>query len=430
MLICEKDFVDYIYNKIGECMKQSALFYKTRKEIPADTDSINASYFIRAGFVEKHMAGVYAFLPLGLLVLKKIENIVREEMNKIGGQELLLNVLQPKELWQKTGRWDEMDDVLYKSGDLKNQIAMAATHEEQITSIVKNKIHSYKDLPKALYQIQTKFRNEPRAKSGLLRGREFQMKDMYSFHAQDKDFEAFYELAKKAYLNFYQRLGLKVIIAEASGGVFTKKKSHEFQVLSSVGEDLIYHCDNCGYAQNKEITTLKEGEKCPKCDGKIKVDHGIEVGNIFPLEKKYSGILGAKFIDKDGSEKEMIMGCYGIGISRVMATVAEVYYDITQNKMLWPEEIAPYQVHLISLKKNEEADKIYKILTENKIEVLYDDRDISAGEKFAEADLIGCPERIIISEKSLTDGGVEVEGKIVKLEEIIKKLDNRVFGNE
>lgn len=412
-------------------MKQSQLFYKTRKETPSDADSINASYLIRAGFVEKHMAGAYAFLPLGLRVLKKIENIVREEMNIIGGQELLMNVLQPKDLWMKTGRWDEMDDVLYKSGEDKNQVAFAATHEEQITSIVKNKINSYKDLPKALYQIQIKFRNEPRAKSGLLRGREFMMKDMYSFHTNEDDFEQFYKKCIDAYVKFYKRIELDVKVTEASGGVFTKKHSHEFQVFTSVGEDTIYYCDKCDFAQNKEISEVSQGDSCPKCDGLIKSDHSIEVGNIFPLETKYSHSLEAKFIDKEGQEKEMIMGCYGIGISRTLATVVEVMYDSTKNKMTWPKEISPYKVHLISLRKDDEADKIYKRLLEKNIEVLYDDRDVSAGEKFAEADLIGCPLRIIVSKKSLEAGGVEYsdiakgETELLDEEKVFDKVNEK-----
>lgn len=409
-------------------MKQSQLFYKTRKETPTDADSVNASYLIRAGFVEKHMAGAYALLPLGLRVIKKIQEIVRQEMDSIGGQELLMNVMQPKELWTKTGRWDEMDDVLYKSGDEKNPIAMAATHEEQVTTIAKSVINSYKDLPKAVYQIQTKLRNEPRAKSGLLRGREFMMKDMYSFHKDDNDFQRFYDKSIGAYLSFFNRVGLKAKVVEASGGVFTKKHSHEFQVLTPVGEDLVFYCDKCDFAVNKEIAEVKEGDKCPKCDGKISVDNGIEVGNIFPLETKYSHPLGAKFVDSDGAEKEMVMGCYGIGLSRTMGTIVEVFYDSTKNKMSWPKAVAPFQVQLISLQKNEEAEKIYKDLIDNNIEVLYDDREISAGEKFAEADLIGCPERIIISERTLKDNSVEYKNifsdkeKNVSLQEIVKMI--------
>jgi len=404
-------------------MKQSKLFLKTRKEVPSDADSINASYLIRAGFVEKHMAGAHAYLPVGFRVLKKIEKIVQEEMDAICGQEVLLNVMQPKELWQKTGRWDSMDEVLYKSGEEKNQIAFAPTHEEQITSIVKNYVKSYKDLPLALYQIQTKFRNEPRAKSGLLRGREFIMKDMYSFHTTDEDFEQYYKKAIEAYQKAFRRIGLKTKVVAASGGDFTKRNSHEFQVLTEIGEDTIFYCDKCDFAENKEIAKVKEGDKCPKCEGTIQTAKGVEVGNIFPLEKKYSHALGAKFVDKDGKEKEIVMGCYGFGISRSLAVVVEVKYNVSDNKMVWPKEIAPYYIHLLSLNQNEESKEIYDKLSK-KYEVLFDDREMSAGEKFAEADLIGCPVRIIVSSKSIEKGGAEVidnllnSTKIVSLEGI------------
>ena len=404
-------------------MKQSQLFFKTRKETPADADSINASYLVRAGFVEKQMAGVYALLPLGFKVAEKIKDIVREEMNQIGGQELIMNSMQPKELWQKTGRWEALDDVMYKSGEGKNEIGFAATHEEQITEIAKNHISSYKDLPLALYQIQTKFRNEPRAKSGLLRGREFVMKDLYSFHTSEEDFLDFYEKSKVAYTNVYNRLGLKTKIAEADGGAFTEKHSHEFQVLTPVGEDTIYYCDKCDFAQNKEIATVKEGDKCPKCGGKVKVDNGIEVGNIFPLETKYSSALGAKFADREGKDRDTIMGCYGIGITRSLATVVEVHYNATKNKMVWPEEIAPFQIHLISLNQNEAATPIYESLAEMGAEILYDDRDISAGQKFAEADLIGCPQRVVISAKTLEQDCAEVIDPITDEKELVKITD-------
>lgn len=415
-------------------MKQSKLFLKTLKETPSDADSINISYLVRAGFVQKHMAGAQAYLPLGLKVLKKIEKIVREEMNAISGQEVLLNVMQPKELWQKTGRWDSMDEVLYKVGEEKNQIAFAPTHEEQVTSIVKSYVKSYKDLPLALYQIQTKFRNEPRAKSGLLRGREFIMKDMYSFHETDDDFEQYYKKVIQAYQKAFHRIGLETKVVAASGGDFTEKNSHEFQVLTEIGEDTIFYCDSpageCDFAVNKEIAKVKENDKCPQCTGRIKMAKGVEVGNIFPLEKKYSHALDAKFVDKDGKEKEMIMGCYGFGISRSLAVVVEVKYNVSDNKMVWPKEIAPYDIHLLSLNKNEECQKIYDQLSK-KFEVLFDDRETSAGEKFAEADLIGCPLRIIVSEKSLASGGIEFIDniskmtKILSLEDLDKELDGK-----
>lgn len=388
-------------------MKQSKMFFKTRKEAPADADSINASYLVRAGFVHKHMAGAYALLPLGHRVLKKIENIVREEMNAIDGQEVLMNVLQPKELWEETDRWNSAIDIFYKLTDSRGKdLNLAPTHEEEVTDIIRKNINSYKDLPLALYQIQTKFRNEPRVKSGLLRGREFIMKDMYSFCADQEQHDLFYEKAIKAYFNIFKRLGFEAKIVEASGGIFSKY-SHEFQVLTPIGEDTIYHCDKCDFAQNKEIAEVKEGDNCPKCEGKIKLSKGIEVGNIFSLKDRFSAPMKATFLDENGKENSFIMGCYGIGITRALATAVEVCYDVTNNKMIWPEEIAPYAIHLISLNQNEEAEKLYSKLVQEGNEVLYDDRDVSAGAKFAEADLVGCPTRMIVSAKSLEKGGVE-----------------------
>jgi prolyl-tRNA synthetase len=388
-------------------MKQSQLFFKTRKEAPADADSINASYLVRAGFVHKHMAGAYALLPLGYKVYKKIESIIREEMDEVGGQEILMNVLQPKELWEETGRWESAIDIFYKLKYSRGkELNLAPTHEEEVTDIVRRSTKSYKDLPFSLYQIQTKFRNEPRVKSGLLRGREFIMKDMYSFHENEQDLDDYYDKVKAAYSTVFKRLGLDAKLVEASGGIFSKY-SHEFQVLTPIGEDTIYYCDKCDFAQNKEIAEVKEGNKCPRCEGRVEVSRGIEVGNIFPLKNKFSGPMKATFLDKDGKEKDFIMGCYGIGLTRALATVVEVYYDVTKNQMVWPKEIAPFQVHLISLNENEKADKLYNKLKEDGIEVLYDDRDVSAGQKFAEADLIGCPERMIVSKKSLESGGVE-----------------------
>ena len=407
-------------------MKQSQLFFKTRKETPADADSINASYLIRAAFAEKQMAGVYSLLPLGLRVAKKIENIVREEMNKIGGQEISMNVLQPKELWDETGRSESAIDIFYKLKDSRGkEILLAPTHEEQVIDIVRKKISSYKDLPLSLYQIQTKFRNEPRAKSGLLRGREFIMKDLYSFHTDTDDLNSYYEKAKEAYRQIFIRLGLDARLVEASGGIFSKF-SHEFQVLTPVGEDTIYYCNKCDFAQNKEIALVKEGDKCPKCGGQIAVSGGIEVGNIFLLNDKYSKPMKATYLDREGKEQVMVMGCYGLGITRALATIVEVNYDIAKNKMVWPEQVAPYKVHLISLNQNIEAEKIYENLLKYDIEVLYDDREMSAGEKFAEADLVGSPLRIIVSRKTLEAESVELiknnQSEIIPISNLAEKI--------
>lgn len=411
-------------------MKQSVLFNKTRKETPADADSINASYLIRSGFVSKNMAGVYALLPLGLKVVRNIENIVREEMNAAGGQEILMNVLQSKDLWDETGRWEEMKEIFYRVGDGKaNETGLAPTHEEQVVDIVRKQVNSYKDLPLSLYQIQTKFRNEPRAKSGLLRGREFIMKDLYSFHTDQDDFESYYENMKKSYMNIFKRCGLTAKIVEATGGPFSKY-SHEFQVLSPTGEDTVFYCEKCDFSQNKEISEVKEGDKCPKCGALIKKDMGIEVGNIFPLGVKFSSAMGAKFLDQEGKSKEIIMGCYGFGVTRALATVVEICYNATKNSMIWPKEIAPYSAHIISLNKDVEAEKIYDKLISDGVDVLYDDRNVSAGEKFAEADLIGCHCRIIVSEKSIEAGGYEVKigrepAEVLPIEMAIKKIHEK-----
>lgn len=406
-------------------MKASKYFFKTLKELPRDADSINASFLTRGGYVQKNMAGVYALLPLGLKIYRKIEQIIRREMDEIGGQEIMMNILQPKELWDETGRWQETADVMYRIKD--QEVGLAPTHEEQVTDIVRRKIKSYKDLPLALYQIQVKFRNESRAKSGLLRGREFMMKDMYSFHASEEDCQKYYQIVIDAYKKIFSQMDLETKVVAADGGMFSKY-SHEFQVICPTGEDTIFYCDKCDFAENKEIAKVKSGNKCPKCDGNIIEAKSIEVGNIFPLKNRFSSAMGAKFLDKDGKEKEMIMGCYGIGLSRVLATIVEVYFDQQNNKMIWPKSVAPFDIEIISLNKNEEAGKIYQELSDDGIEILYDDREMTAGEKFAEADLIGAPIRIIVSEKSLAAGGVEIidaksnKSKIVKDGEILAKL--------
>jgi prolyl-tRNA synthetase len=408
-------------------MKATKLFFKTRKESPKDADSINANVLVRGGYVQKHMAGVYGLLPLGLKVYRKIENIVREGMNSIDGQEIMMNVLQPRELWDETGRFSEISEIMYQFKDKNGKdIGLAPTHEEQVTDIIRHHIKSYKDLPTSLYQIQVKFRNEPRAKSGLLRGREFMMKDMYSFHVDEKDFENHYKKVGEKYLDIFSKIGLKTKYVAADGGIFSKY-SHEFQVICPTGEDTIYYCDKCDFAENKEIAKVKNDDKCPKCDGKIIEAKSIEVGNIFPLKNKFSSAMGAKYVDNNGSEKDLIMGCYGIGLTRALAAIVEVYFDQENNMMIWPESVAPFDVEIISLEKNKEAEELYEKI-KDKIEILYDDRDISAGEKFAEADLIGAPKRVIVSEKSLKSGGAELidlksgESQIVEIEEIASVL--------
>jgi len=413
-------------------MRQSKLFTRTIKEAPKDEASINAQLLIRAGFVDKLMAGVYSYLPLGLRVLDKIKNIIREEMNAIDGQEVYLPAMQPKELWDKTGRWDKLREVMFQfKGRGDSEIGIAATHEEVIVQILTKYVNSYKDLPLAVYQIQDKFRNEARAKSGLLRGREFSMKDLYSFHLTQEDFESYYNKSKIAYTNVYDRCGLTARITEAPGGDFTDKMTHEFQVFCESGEDTVIYCPECSFSQNEEIATVKAGAKCPMCSGTVKSTKSIEAGNIFPLETTYTDPLGLKVTNDKGEEVPVIMGCYGIGIGRVMGTVVEVLSD--EKGMIWPEEIAPFRVHLLSLFTDEEkrvqADNVYEILKKNNIEVLYDDRlDARAGQKFSDSDLIGCPIRLVVSDKTVEKNGVEFkfrasdESEIIGFEEMIDKI--------
>lgn len=405
-------------------MKQSQLFTRPTKEMPRDEVSVNAQLLIRAGYVDKLMAGVFSFLPLGLRVMKKIENVIRREMNALGAQEISMPALQPKENWQKTGRWDSMDDLYKVKDKAEREFALGPTHEEVVVPLVKRFINSYRDLPFGAYQFQNKFRMELRAKSGLLRGREFLMKDLYSFHLDEADFNNYYEKAKRAYFKIFERLGLKAHLTFASGGTFSKY-SHEFQVVCPAGEDLIYICDECDRAINKEIKP--EVKTCPNCGGsKFKEEKSIEIGNIFTLKNKFTKPFELAIFDEKGKKQEVIMGCYGIGLSRLMGAIVEIHHD--KKGIIWPETVAPFKAGLISLEQNNQAQKIYADLNKNGIEVLYDDRPISAGEKFAEADLIGLPYRLVISDKSLGSGGVELkkraekESKIIKINNLIKEL--------
>jgi prolyl-tRNA synthetase len=411
-------------------MKQSFLFTKTIKELPKDETSYNAQTLIRAGFVDKLGAGVYTFLPLGLRVLDKINDIVREEIDAIGGQEILMPALIPKDPWQITNRWDGFDALFKLSGSDGRDYALGATHEEVVTPLAKRFSFSYKDFPFAVYQIQTKFRNEKRAKAGLLRGREFSMKDLYSFHTSNEDLELYYEKVKEAYFKIYDRLGLGgiTVLTYASGGAFSPY-SHEFQTFCDFGEDVIYFCDKCKVAVNKEL--IDEQGSCPECGNKdLKEKRAIEVGNIFKLGTKFSEAFNYYFIDESGQKKNIIMGCYGIGPSRILGTIVELFHD---NKgIIWPKSIAPFSIHLISLSKNDEADKLYEDLNKAGFELLYDDREnISAGEKFSEADLIGCPYRLVLSAKTLDKGQVEFKARnsqkieMIELDSLIDFLKNR-----
>ena len=418
----------YLVNKN---MRQSKLFGKTQKEAPKDEVSLNAVLLARGGFIDKLTAGVYTYLPLGLKVLEKVKAIVREEMVAIGGQEILMPALHPKEIWEQTGRWtDPGPEVMFQfQGRSKKEYGLGWTHEEVITPLVRKFVNSYKDLPIYLFQIQDKFRNEPRAKSGLLRGIEFSMKDLYSFHRNEKDLDNYYAKALAAYQKVFKRLGLDSLVTEASGGSFSKY-SHEFQVLTEYGEDTIYYCAKCGYAQNKEIAEIEAGQKCPKCKaGEIAEGKSIEVGNIFRLKTKYSEPFNLDYVDEDGKKKPVIMGCYGIGPSRVMGAVVEIHHD--DKGIIWPESIAPFKVHLLQIGSDEfvgrEAEKVYDELVKEGIEILFDDRpDITAGKKFADADLLGLPYRLVVSAK--TKNKIEIkkrtekESGLVDLEKLTKLL--------
>ena len=408
-------------------MRYSKLFGKTIKDAPKDEISKNAKLLTRAGFVRKEVSGVYNYLPLGIRVLNKISNIVREEMNAIGGQELLLSALQNKESWKKTARWDSFDALFKVTSVLENEYPLGPTHEEVVVPLVKQFVNSYKDLPLALYQIQTKFRDEKRAKSGILRGREFLMKDLYSFHTDEKDFEQYYEKAKKAYKKIFNRLGIEALETHASGGAFSKI-SHEYQVITDAGEDEIIYCSGGDFAANAEVSPVKEGKQCELGHGPLKKAKSIEVGNIFPLKTKFSTAFDLKYKDKEGKEAFIIMGCYGIGITRLMGTIAEVYSD--KKGLIWPKSAAPFDIHLVHIEdpgSESMALKTYETLTKAGIGVLWDDReDVSAGAKFADADLIGIPVRLVVSKRT----GNKVEYKerkydkkeLLNLEDVIKKL--------
>lgn len=396
-------------------MRQSKLFTKTRREAPKDEVSKNAQLLIRAGFVHKEMAGVYDLLPLGLRTFNKVVGIIREEMNKIGGVELHLSALQEKEMWEKTDRWsDEKVDAWFKTA-LKSgsELGLGFTHEEPITSLMREHISSYKDLPSYPYQFQSKFRNETRAKSGLMRTREFVMKDLYSFSKNEAEHQKFYDRAADAYRAVFERVGLgaSTHMTYASGGSFSKY-SHEFQTECETGEDVIYIDDAKKVAINKEIYD-EPGvfETLGVSKESLREAKSIEVGNIFTLGTRFSDALGLTYKDEAGTDTPVFMGSYGIGPARLMATVAELMSD--DKGLVWPEAVAPFRVHLVSLANGNddvvaEADELYRELSEAGVEVLYDDRDARAGEKFADSDLIGIPLRIVVSEKTLAAGKFEV----------------------
>lgn len=409
-------------------MRQSHLFTKTRREAPKDEVSRNAQLLIRAGYIHKEMAGVYSYLPLGLRVLNNIVGIIREEMNAIGGQEVVMTALQEKALWERTDRWEDkkIDNWFKTAFKTGGEVGLGFTHEEPLARILTEHISSYRDLPKMIYQFQTKFRNELRAKSGIIRCREFLMKDLYSFSKDEVEHRTSYQNVRDAYQKIFRRVGIGDItyITSASGGVFSSGFSEEFQTLSEAGEDIIYVDEQKHTAVNSEVAT-------PAQKSSLKEHKAIEVGNIFNLGTKFSQPLGLTFTGEGGKKRPVIMGSYGLGPSRLMGTLVEVYSD--EKGIVWPESVAPFRVHLVELSgENEdvvkEAHELYRELETAGIAVLYDDRNGSAGEKFTDSDLLGIPLRIIVSPKTLAEGEFECvtreSGKVERksMSELLKTL--------
>jgi prolyl-tRNA synthetase len=402
-------------------------FYAPTKRDAAKQDSVNAYLLAKAGYISQVAAGVYALLPLAVRSLQKIEQVVREEMNSIGGNEVVFSALQPKSTWEKSGRWDDENfrQIVYIDQDA--DMTFGATHEEPMSIAVKEKVQSYRDLPVILYQFQTKFRKELRAKSGLLRGREFRMKDLYSFHFDNDSHHEFYESAAAAYLRVFKRLGLDAYRVKASGGVFSKEYSDEFQVICPTGEDeiLVNHKTKTGF--NKEVEAdISVAEK-----DKLERVKAIEVGNIFHLGSKYSDAFDLKYLNKDGVRKSIVMGSYGIGITRLLGTIAELFHD--QNGLVLPKQVAPFQVYLIDLTNSKDGVGLYNTLTKAGFEVLFDDRELPAGAKFVEADLIGIPVRLVLSPKTKAENAVELKERssdtstVVSLKEVSKALE-KIFS--
>lgn len=387
-------------------MRLSKDYIKTIKEATREYDSISHQLLVQGGFIDQVASGIFTYLTPGLTVLTKIEQIVREEMNKLGALEMLLPSLHPRALWDQTKRWDAVDFHFKLQSGHNREYALGASHEEVATPLAQKFIQNYKDLPLAFYQIATKYRDEARPKSGILRGREFRMKDMYSFHTNKQDLEKFYHKALKAYLQVYKRLGLDdVRVTTASGGIFTQNPSHEFSVPTPAGEDTLLYCENCDFTQNTEVVK-KELKECPQCSGKLLTTKAIEVGNIFKYDYRYSKNFNLKFLDESEEPHLVYTGAYGIGTSRLMGAIAEVHHD--EKGIVWPTSVTPFHLHLANLSKNQTtfAEAVYRTLTAEGISVLYDDREgVSPGEKLVIADLIGVPIRLVVSDR--TKGNIE-----------------------
>ncbi len=414
-------------------MRLTKLVTRTSKMVPSEEESKNAQLLIRAGYVHKEMSGVYSYLPLGKIVLDNIANIVREEINKTGAFEVQMSSLQSRELWEKTGRWDDkLVDNWFKTKLANGQeLGLGLTHEEPVINSLLPFVSSYKDLPFAVYQVQTKFRNEIRAKSGLMRSRELLMKDQYSFSKSEDDHKKYYEEMADVYLKIYSRFGVGDITYRtyADGGIFSEF-SDEFQTLSEVGEDTIYVDEEKRIAINKEVYKDDVLKKLGLDKSKLVARKAVEVGNIFSLGTKYTKELGLDYIDENGKKQDIVMGCYGIGVSRMMGLLAEHFSD--EKGLSWPKEVAPAIVYLINIGNDSEvvkaADEAYDELTAKGIKVIFDDRDLRPGEKFADADLLGIPYRVVVSEKNLAEKKYELKARnedslhILSMQELLKYI--------
>jgi len=414
-------------------MRWTETLIPTLRETPKEAEAPSHRWLVRGGFIRQLSSGVYSYLPLGQRVLKKISQIIREEMNGAGAQELLMPMVQPRELWEESGRWPEYGKELLRFRDRhERDFCLGPTHEEVVTDIVRNEVKSYRQLPIKLYQIQTKFRDEIRPRFGLMRGREFQMKDCYSFDLDEAGARKSYQGMFEAYKRIFSRCGLKFRPVEAGTGLIGGSLSHEFHVLANSGEDEIFACDQCDYAASTDKAPANK--KCPKGDGALRSHRGIEVGQVFYLGTKYSKKLHAVYLDPQGKEQLIEMGCYGIGVGRTAAAAIEQNHD--NQGIIWPLPIAPYPVALLALGQGEVQEvsqRLYHEMGDQKIEVLFDDRDESAGVKFKDADLIGIPWRIQVGQKGLARGEVELKSRrtgeiaLVKKENVMNALKERLF---
>jgi len=412
-------------------MRYSKFLGRSLRDTPKEAEAASHRLLLKAGYIDPLVAGVYTLLPLGWRVMHKIEEVIREEIEGIGGQEILMPALQKKEQWLESGRWDgpgEIDPPLFKFRDRRGrELALGPTHEEVVTDLARRFITSYKDLPLAVFQIQTKFRNEMRPTGGVLRTREFMMKDLYSFHADEEDLDRYYQNVLKAYERIFARCGLKVLVVSAHSGTIGGSESHEFMLPAEAGEDRALYCEHCDFASNLQ----KSGElkNCPNCGQSVFTAAAIELGHIFKLGTVYSEKMGAYFVTAAGSRKPLVMGCYGIGLARIMAAAIESKLGHDERGIIWPKEITPFDVHLVSLEGGREtAETLYDAMEKAGLEALYDDREEPAGVKLADADLIGIPVRVLVSKKSLEAGGVEVSRRSDRKAEVVsvEKLADKI----